>query len=134
MANTVNDMFDEMLEQTVDQMETEEVTEETEKARVTVKESLSNFLGYIKSKRFTNKCKDISKKHNVNYKVIKNHFIGRLLGRIADVLHLGVAITAEIINYAVEFLAAIIKKTAEFTQNICVSLINLLTLNCGGAC
>lgn len=135
MANKVEDMFDEMLEETVEQMASEEETskEKVEKAQVTAKETLTNFLNYIRSKRFTDKCKEISKRNGLNHKIVKNHYISSVLGKIADVLHLAITITAELIKYAVEFLVAIINKIVEFTYNVCTSLVNLFTLNCGGA-
>lgn len=130
MMSKVEDMFDEMLEVQCEQMVKDEEEDDTE-AKEKTKHLLKRFMSYIKSIRFTKKCKAMSKKYDLNYKIVKNHYIASILGKIADVLHLGITITAEIINYAVEFISAIIAKVTYFCCDVCIKITSLLTLNCG---
>lgn len=129
----VEEMFDEMLEVQCEQMAKDkelDKDDDTDK-KETTKGLLKKFLAYIKSIRFTRKCKDVSKKYDLNYKIVKNHYIASILGKIADVLHLGITITAEIVTYAVEFISAIINKITYFCCDVCIKITSLLTLNCG---
>ena len=127
----VEDMFDEMLEMQCEQMVKDKDEEEDAETKEKTKHLLKRFVSYIKSVRFTKKCKAASKKYNLNYKIVKNQYIDSILGKIADVLHLSITITAEIINYAVEFISAIISKVTYFCHDICIKITSLLTLNCG---
>ena len=139
--NKINQIFEEMLEEsakackatmTEEDEEIEEVTEEQkEEAKKSAKEVLEGFLKYIKSARFNNKVENMSKEYKVPKQIVKNHFIAGILRRIADVLHLSITITAEIIRYAVEFISVIITKLVDFCYTICIKLTNVLTLNCG---
>lgn len=131
-----DDMFDQMLEAQCEQMakdkaEAEAGKEDVEKVRENTTTMLKRFLAYIKSIRFFNKCKSMSVKHNVKYKIIKNHFIGTMLEKIADILHLTITITIEIITGVVDFIYSIINKVIYFCKDICIRLITLLTFNCG---
>lgn len=132
----MEEMFDTMLEETVKGMVADEDPEITEDKKIevkkTAKESLLGFLKYIRSKRFSNKCKEIAEKKNMDHKIVKNYFIASILGKIADILNLTITITAEILQYAVEFIVAVINRIVDFTYKVCTSLVNLLTLNCGG--
>lgn len=134
----INQMFDEMLEESAKACkaevmeEEEEVTEEEkEEAKKSAKEVLESFLSYIKSARFNNKIESVAKEYKMPKKIVKNHFIAGILRKVADVLHLSITITAEIIKYAVEFISAIITKIVDFCYTICIKLTNVLTLNCG---
>lgn len=128
----VDDMFDEMLEVQCEQMvKDKEMEEAGVETKEKTKDLLKRFKSYMKSIRFAKRCKDMSKKYNLNYKIVKNHFVAGILGRIADVLHLGITITAEIVNYAAEFVSAIIKKVTYFCCDVCIKITSLLTLNCG---
>lgn len=136
--NKINQMFEEMLEESAKACkaevmeEEEEVTEEQEEeAKKSAKEILEGYLKFIKSARFNNKVEKISKEYKLPKQIVKNHFIAGILRRIADVLHLSITITAEIIKYAVEFISAIITKLVDFCYTICIKLTNVLTLNCG---
>lgn len=131
----MEDMFDEMLEAQCEQMakekKEEEANEETKETKKATENILKQFLSYIRSIRFKNKCKITAKKHGVNYKIVKNVFIKNILQKVADVLHLAIIITAEIANYAVEFISSIINKITYFCKDVCIRITNLLTLNCG---
>lgn len=136
-SSVVNNMFEEILDESAkackeEQDKEKEVTkEEQDKAKLETKSVLTNFLKYIKSVRFTNKIDEMSKKYDVPKKIIKNHFIAGILGKIADILHLTIAITAEIIKHVFEFIGAIINKIVDFAYEVCLKITNLLTLNCG---
>lgn len=128
-------MFDDMLEAQCEQMAKDKAEAEAEsgveEARENTTTMLKRFLAYIRSIRFFNKCKSMSVKHNVKYKVIKNYFIRTMLEKIADILHLTITITAEIVSGVVEFIYSIINKVIYFCKDICIRLITLLTFNCG---
>lgn len=133
-ANVVDEMFDEMLEETAKacSKEEEKVEEEkVEEVRKETKDILQGFLKYIRSIRFEKKIDNMSKTYQLDKKIVRNHFIKKILGKIADILHLAIAITAEIIKYVAEFISAIINKVVEFSYSVCTNLINLFTLNCG---
>lgn len=132
-TNVVDDMFEEMLEDAAKSCAEEKETEKekVEQARKDTKEILQGFLKYIKSVRFNTKIDNMSKTYGLDRKIIKNHFISRILGKIADILHLVIAITAEIVKYVVEFINAIVGKVVDFSYSVCTNLIDLFTLNCG---
>ena len=110
----------------------EEVSEEKkEEARKSTKEVLQKFLDYIRSDRFTDRVSYTSKKYDIPRKIVKNQFIAMMLGKISDVLHLTITITAEVIKYVVEFITAIINRVVDFCYDVCVKLTNLMTLGCG---
>ena len=110
----------------------EEVSEEKkEEARKSTKEVLQKFLNYIRSDRFIDRVSYTSKKYDIPRKIVKNQFIAMILGKIADVLHLTITITAEVIKYVVEFITAIINRVVDFCYDVCVKLTNLMTLGCG---
>ena len=110
----------------------EDVSEEKkEKARKSTKEVLQKFLNYIRSDRFIDRVSYTSKKYDIPKKIVKNQFIAMILGKIADVLHLTITITAEVIKYVVEFITAIINRVVDFCYDVCVKLTNLMTLGCG---
>ena len=134
----INELFEEMLEETAKQCAKEQKekdddisTEEKEKAQKSAKEMLQVFLIYIKSIRFSNKISEMSKKFKLPKNIVRNTFIKSILTKIADVLHLGIAITAEIIKYAVEFISCVIVRVVDFTYNTCIALTNAITFNCG---
>lgn len=133
--NVINQMFDEMLEESAKQCAKEQaegVTEEEKtKAKKTTKETLEGFLKYIRSSNFETKVNNVSKQYNIPKKLVKNNFIAGILGKIADILHLTIAITAEIVKRAIEFISAIINKLVDFSYNVCIKITNLFTLNCG---
>ena len=77
----INQMFDEMLEESAKACkaevmeEEEEVTEEEkEEAKKSAKEVLENFLSYIKSARFNNKIESVAKEYKLPKQIVKNHF------------------------------------------------------------
>ena len=105
--------------------------EKKEKARKSTKEVLQKFLNYIRSDRFIDRVSYTSKKYDIPKKIVKNQFIAMILGKIADVLHLTITITAEVIKYVVEFITAIINRVVDFCYDVCVKLTNLMTLGCG---
>lgn len=110
----------------------EEVSEEKkEEARKSTKEVLQKFLNYIRSDRFIDRVSYTSKKYDIPRKIVKNQFIAMILQKIADVLHLAITITAEVIKYVVEFITAIINRVVDFCYDVCVKLTNLMTLGCG---
>lgn len=131
----MEDMFDEMLEAQCEQMAKEKKEEEANKENKGTKKATENilkqFLSYIKSIRFKNRCKTTAKKHNLNPYIIKNLFIRNILQKIADILHLTITITAEIISGVAEFIHSIINKINYFCKDVCIRIATLLTLNCG---
>ena len=134
----INELFEEMLEETAKQCAKEQKekdddisTEEKEKAQKSAKEMLQGFLIYIKSIRFSDKISEMSKKFKLPKNIVRNTFIKSILTKIADVLQLGIAITAEIIKYAVEFIGVVIVHIVDFTYNTCIALTNAITFNCG---
>ena len=134
----INELFEEMLEETAKQCAREQSekednisTEEKEKAQKSAKEMLQGFLSYLRSIRFSNKISEMSKKFKLPKNIVRNTFIKSILTKIADVLQLGIAITAEIIKYAVEFIGAVIVRVVDFTYNTCIALTNAITFNCG---
>lgn len=132
MSKNIESMFDEMLNMTAEDLAKEEVTEEEEvKVKTETKNLLQKFLKYIKSERFVSNCKAKSSEFNVDYTIVKNAFIRGLLEKIANILNLAIAITAQLVMYVVEFISAIISKIVHFTVSACRGIINLLTLNCG---
>lgn len=134
----VEDMFDEMLEaqceqmakekKELEEMENKENMKETKEATENV---LKRFLSYIKSIRFNNRCKLMARKHNLSHCAVKNIFIKSILQKIADILHLTITITAEIISGVAEFICSIINKITFFCKETCIKITTLLTLNCG---
>ena len=132
--NNIEDIFDEMLEETCKNMSAEDNgvdMQEKEEAQKGAKAVLQKFLKYIRSSRFDTKCENYAKEFSLNKKIVKNHFIGSLLGKIADVLHLGITITCETIKYVVEFVSAILNRICDFCYNVCINIIKVFTLNCG---
>ena len=89
----INQMFDEMLEESAKackaeatEEDIEEVTEEEkEEAKKSAKEVLESFLSYIKSARFNNKIESVAKEYKMPKKIVKNHFIAGILRKVADV-------------------------------------------------
>lgn len=132
-------MFDEMLEAQCEQMakdngtyeEFKATTEEEEKQKKATVGVLKQFLSYIKSIRFKNICKSMGKKLKLNHKIVKNLFIENMLRKIADVLHLAITITAEVIQCVNEFIFCIINRINYFCKDVCLRIVKLFTLNCG---
>lgn len=127
----VEDMFDEMLEAQCEQLAKEKEEENDTETKEETKNILKKFLAYIKSMRFNRRCKLTAKKHSLNYKIVKNQFIYNILRKIADILHLTITITVEVVNYAADFIAGIINKVTYFCKDVCIRITTLLTLNCG---
>lgn len=130
MDKTMEDTFDAMLEAQCEQM-AKEKTEAPTEAQEEAKDVLNGFLEYIKSKKFINKCKETGKKHNLDYKIVKNAFISGILGKIANTLGLVIDITLGVIEHVTEFICAIINRVCNLVASVCKSIVRVLTLNCG---
>lgn len=105
----------------------------TGKEQVKVVDLLTRFKEYVSGDKFDKKCKEAGKKHGLDGKTIKNKFIRNSLKTIADILNLTISITGDIILGAANFINMIICSITKYTTDALHKIINILTLNCGGA-
>ena len=129
---SMEETFDEMLKAQCEQLKNEKKnTEEVKESQEEAKKTLNGFLGYIRSKNFDMRAKTIAKENGIkDYKIVKNVFIKSFLTKVANVFGLTINITGEIVKYAFNFVSYIITKLVNFSQEICLKIINLVTLNC----
>ena len=92
---------------------------------------LNNLKDYITGNKFDDKCQKTEEKTGVKKEIIKNAFVKNILRAIADTLGLVITTGGNIILSAVAFIEKLIGSAVNFTQDVLLKLINVLTLNCG---
>ena len=92
---------------------------------------LNNLKDYITGNKFDDKCQKAEKETGIKKEIIKNAFVKNILRAIADTLGLIITTTGNIILSAVAFIEKLIGSAVNFTQDVLLKLINVLTLNCG---
>jgi hypothetical protein len=129
--NNMDEVFDAMVEEQAKQCRKEQDDLNSKKTATNV---LVKFRDYITSARFKMKCFFDSKETGVNYKVLKNGYISRILGKIADVLGLTIDVCGEVVMYAVKFITNLINSVVNLAVTLVKKIISLFTLNCGEHC
>ena len=109
----------------------EEQARQCAKEQESAKGILQKFSDYIRSARFKFKCKKISIKTGVNYKIIQNTFVENVLGKIANILGMTINIVGDVIQYAVSFIASVISNVVYFANNLLLRVVDIVTLHCG---
>ena len=92
---------------------------------------LNNLKDYITGNKFDDKCQKTEEKTGIKKEIIKNAFVKNILRAIADTLGLVITTGGNIILSAVAFIEKLIGSAVNFTQDVLLKLINVLTLNCG---
>lgn len=131
--NNMDRVFDEMVEEQAKQCRREQDSESTKVKRDAIV-VLTKFKNYISSAKFKMKCFFEAKENNVPYCIVRNGYVKKILGKIADVLGLVIEITGEIVQYAVKFLSNLVNSIVNLTITLVKKIISLFTLNCGETC
>ncbi len=132
--NNMDNVFDMMVEEQAKQCKREQDSAESEKAKKDAVGVLSKFRDYISGARFKMKCFFEAKENNVPYNIVRNGYIRKILGKIADVLGLTIEVTGEILQYAVKFISNLANSIVNLTVTLVKKIISLFTLNCGEHC
>lgn len=129
--NNMETVFDQMVEEQAKQCRKEQDEMQTKKTATSV---LLKFRNYLTSARFKMKCFFEAKESGMNYNVVKNVYVSKVLGKIADVLGLTIDVTGEIVMYAVKFINNLITSVVNLAVTLVKKIISLFTLNCGEHC
>jgi len=129
--NNMESVFDQMVEEQAKQCRKDQDDAESKKTATSV---LLKFRNYLTSARFKMKCFFEAKESGMNYNIVKNVYISKVLGKIADVLGLTIDVAGEIVMYAVKFIDNLIHSIVNLTVILVKKIISLFTLNCGEHC
>lgn len=128
MSENFNEQFDNLFEAHCEELKNSaDLNQEQSKT----KNLLENFKSYINSKGFDAKAKEQAKKAGIkNYKIIKNAYVSKILGHIANACNIAITITADVVKFASKFITKLICNITNIAQKVCYKIINILTFGC----
>lgn len=128
-SNDFEANMDEILEEQCKMM-AEEKNSNTEDDKSSILEKLKDFQRYIRSHAFDKQCKDKAKKYGLKKDIVKNVTVRKVLGTIADCLHVTLEIVGDIVKFACNFISYIIKNISKFCIKCLHKVVDVITLNC----